>query len=71
MEMAKNRHFRRYSTVNLRANRRNYCIFLTVQKRDEPPVARRLGMFPFRMFLQPRAATRFESRENLRAAVFL
>jgi len=70
-ETAENCHFQHYASVNYRANRGNYCIFLTVQKWDEPPVARRLEMLPFRIDFQPSAATRFESRENFRAAVFL
>jgi len=40
--VAENRHLWSYRPVNCRANRGNCCIFLAVQKRDEPPVARRL-----------------------------
>src|SRR6478735_3990891 len=39
--MAKNCHFLGYRKVNKSANRGNCCIFLTVQKRDGPPVSRR------------------------------
>src|SRR5215208_3140788 len=41
--MAENSHFRYYLPVNRCANRGNCYVFLTVQKWDGPPLARRAG----------------------------
>ena len=68
---AENRHFLGYPKVNGGANRGICCIFLTFQKRDEPPVSRRPAITHFGIDFQPSEATRLDSRENLRAAVFL
>jgi hypothetical protein len=47
--MAQKHHFWRYLLVNRHANRGNYCVFAAFQKRDEPPVARRLDFTPLGM----------------------
>ena len=71
MRMAKNRHFLGYLKVNGGANRGICCIFLTFQKRDEPPVSRRPDLTHFGIDFQLSEATRLDRRENFREAVFL
>src|SRR4051812_33502310 len=60
-----------YLGVNDFANRRNCCIFLTVQKRDGPPVSRRPAKSHPQREIQPSDATLLDRREILRDAVFL
>ena len=70
-KMAKNGQILDYLGVNRRANRRKCCIFLTIPKRDEPPVSQRPATVQAQRGFQLSAATLFDSREIRRAAVFL